>query len=103
MEEIYVAISSDWIEYMDTLITEYGLTKVRLLYGSTTRHQSIRNCVTELNKKFEKERSSNGTDNEEKVVIVHDAVRPFVDGDTLKRIAVAAKEHGVSHSNIMSS
>ena len=31
-----------------------------------------------------------------KVVIIHDAVRPFVDEDFLYQIAVAAKEHGVS-------
>jgi 2-C-methyl-D-erythritol 4-phosphate cytidylyltransferase len=30
---------------------------------------------------------------EVKVVIVHDMVRPFVDVETLARVALAAKEH----------
>ena len=31
-------------------------------------------------------------------VILHDAVRPFVDEQTLQNVAVAAKKHGVSVS-----
>lgn len=28
------------------------------------------------------------------VVVVHDAVRPFVDADTMARVAIAAHQHG---------
>ncbi|XP_072043219.1 D-ribitol-5-phosphate cytidylyltransferase-like [Amphiura filiformis] len=95
MEEIYVAISEDWKDYMETLITQCKLTKIRLILGGTTRHRSIRNCIEELNRKFDTESNISG-DSSNQVVIVHDAVRPFVDEDTLKQIAVAAKEHGAS-------
>lgn len=36
-----------------------------------------------------------------KVVIIHDAVRPFVEEDFLYKITLAAKEHGVSMMNAM--
>ena len=92
MAEIYVAVAEDWKDYMETLITQCRLTKIRLVTGSITRHRSIKNCVQELNKKLA---SENKHDDRERVVIVHDAVRPFVDEETLRRIAEAAIKHGV--------
>ena len=33
------------------------------------------------------------------VVVIHDAVRPFVDEETLRQVALAAREYGVSVGN----
>lgn len=57
--------------------------------GGSTRHRSIWNGVQALGEEEEEGERA-------KVVIIHDAVRPFVEEDLLYKIAMAAKEQGVS-------
>ena len=88
---------------MEEIIAQGDLTKTHLVKGSSTRHRSIRNCVEALSKDVvEGDGLSIATadcvvkDEEDAVVIVHDAVRPFVNEETLRKIATAANEHGVN-------
>lgn len=92
ISDIVVVVSPENMEIMKSIINKYGHKRTTVVEGGTTRHRSIfngleifleNNCITSLRQKPE-------------VVIIHDAVRPFVEEDILFKVAMAAKEHGVS-------
>lgn len=71
------------LDRMSDIVQRCGHRKVRLVTGGSTRHRSIWNGVQAL------------AEVRPEVLIIHDAVRPFVEEDFLSQIALAAKEHGV--------
>lgn len=95
IQSIVVVVAKENIDLMAEIVQRFRHTKVRVVAGGPTRHRSISNGVLALG---EEEGEGLAVDGEEKpkVVIVQDAVRPFVEEDFLCEIAVAAKEHGVS-------
>lgn len=94
--ETVVAVSEDWLPYLQDLIKLYRIQNVHLVVGGQTRHQSIRICV-----QYVRERVQNARCNaSDVIVIVHDAVRPFVAEETLQRIAEAAHKQGVCYFSI---
>ncbi|XP_066287003.1 D-ribitol-5-phosphate cytidylyltransferase-like, partial [Branchiostoma lanceolatum] len=58
-------------------------SKVTVVSGAPTRHRSIWNGLKAV---------GSSTD----VVVLHDAVRPLIEEDFLKRVVLAAKEHGAA-------
>ena len=84
-----VVVAKENMELMTDIVQRFQHRKVRVVAGGSTRHRSICNGVLALG---EEEESAVRA----KVVIIHDAVRPFVEEDFLYKIAVAAKEQGVS-------
>jgi 2-C-methyl-D-erythritol 4-phosphate cytidylyltransferase len=62
---------------------EWKFTKVKFVSGGATRHRSIAAGVAVVAADCD-------------VVVVHDAVRPFVDEVTLGAVAAAAAEHGAA-------
>ncbi|XP_060744383.1 D-ribitol-5-phosphate cytidylyltransferase isoform X2 [Tachysurus vachellii] len=73
------------------IVQQFCHTKVKVVEGGTTRHRSI---FSGLQAFIE---SSEGPElPKPKVVIIHDAVRPFVDEEFLLKITLAAKEQGAS-------
>lgn len=95
IQNIVVVVAKENIDLMAEIVQRFRHTKVRVVAGGPTRHRSISNGVLALG---EEEGEGLAVDGEEKpkVVIVHDAVRPFVEEDFLCEIAVAAKEHGAA-------
>lgn len=93
IQRVVVVVAKENIDLMADIVQRFRHTRVRVVAGGSTRHRSISNGVLALG-----EGGDEGVGGEEKpeVVIVHDAVRPFVEEDFLCEIAVAAKEHGVS-------
>ena len=91
---------------MKELVSRYKLTKVDLVNGGPDRHRSIQNGVKHL-RDCVLERAEDGEPagevgrrsipptEEEPVVIVHDATRPFADEDILLKVTLAAKKHRV--------
>lgn len=76
-------------DLMLNIVKKFNHTKVKVVHGGTTRHRSIFNGLQAF---------SSTTDSltpKPKVVIIHDAVRPFVEEDLLLKITLAAKEQGV--------
>lgn len=76
-------------DLMLNIVKKFNHTKVKVVHGGTTRHRSIFNGLRAF---------SSTTDSltpKPKVVIIHDAVRPFVEEDLLLKITLAAKEQGV--------
>ncbi|XP_063342593.1 D-ribitol-5-phosphate cytidylyltransferase isoform X2 [Pelmatolapia mariae] len=90
IQSIVVAVAKENMDLMMDIIQRFKHRKVRAVPGGSTRHRSICNGVLALG---EEERPAVGRP---KVVIIHDAVRPFVEEDFLCKIAMAAKEQGAA-------
>ncbi|XP_070821713.1 D-ribitol-5-phosphate cytidylyltransferase [Chaetodon trifascialis] len=91
IQTIVVVVSKENVDLMTDIIQRFQHRKVRVVPGGSTRHRSIRNGVLSLGE--EEERPAG---DRPKVVIIHDAVRPFVEEDFLYKIAIAAKEQGAA-------
>lgn len=72
------------------IIHQFHHAKVKVVEGGTTRHGSIFKGLQAFSESVE-----GPVLPRPKVVIVHDAVRPFVEEDFLLKITLAAKEQGV--------
>lgn len=86
-----MVVSPENIETMKSIIEKYGHKRVTIVKGGITRHRSIFNGL----KVFAENEFSNHLLQKPEVVIIHDAVRPFVEEDILSKVVMAAKEHGV--------
>lgn len=95
IQSIVVVVARENTDLMADIVRRFRHRKVRAVPGGSTRHRSIRNGILALGEEGG-ERPAAGRP---KVVLIHDAVRPFVDEDFLYEIATAAKEHGVSMMN----
>lgn len=73
------------------VIHQFHHTKVKVVEGGTTRHRSIFSGLQAFTESVE-----GPVLPRPKVVIIHDAVRPFVEEEFLLKITLAAKEQGVS-------
>ncbi|XP_038135476.1 D-ribitol-5-phosphate cytidylyltransferase [Cyprinodon tularosa] len=85
IQTVVVVVAKENIGLMTDIIQRFQHKKVRVVAGGSTRHRSICNGVMAL-----------GEEGKPKVVIIHDAVRPFVDENLLYQIVVAAKEQGAA-------
>ncbi|XP_052550439.1 D-ribitol-5-phosphate cytidylyltransferase isoform X2 [Tympanuchus pallidicinctus] len=92
ISDIIVVVSPENIETMKSIIEKYGHKRVTVTEGGTTRHRSIFNGL----KLFSENEFSNHLLQKPEVVIIHDAVRPFVEEDILLKVVMAAKEHGAA-------
>jgi 2-C-methyl-D-erythritol 4-phosphate cytidylyltransferase len=82
--EIVVALRREDIEWVQDLLRQERPAKpVRLVEGGQTRQQSVENALAEV---------SADTD----LVAVHDAVRPFIDEETLRRVIEEAARTGAA-------
>uniref|UniRef100_A0A8D0EKG0 D-ribitol-5-phosphate cytidylyltransferase n=1 Tax=Strix occidentalis caurina TaxID=311401 RepID=A0A8D0EKG0_STROC len=90
ISNIIVVVSPENIETMKSIIEKYGHKRVMVVKGGITRHRSIFNGL----KVFVEKEFSNHLLQKPEVVIIHDAVRPFVEEDILSKVVMAAKEYG---------
>ncbi|XP_062898375.1 D-ribitol-5-phosphate cytidylyltransferase isoform X6 [Mobula hypostoma] len=90
IKEIVVVVSQQNFEFMNSVIGQFGHSRTTVVVGGLTRHQSIFNGL----KAFVENQPHQSWLMKPEVVIIHDAVRPFVEEDILYRVATAAKEHG---------
>lgn len=94
IQSVVVVVAKENIDLMTDIIQRFRHRKVRVVPGGSTRHRSICNGVLALGEGEEEEEGP--PSDRPKVVIIHDAVRPFVEEDFLYKIAVAAKEQGAA-------
>ncbi|XP_068670070.1 D-ribitol-5-phosphate cytidylyltransferase-like isoform X2 [Montipora foliosa] len=87
IKEIIVPIGENYMKEGQQILEEFSHYKVRLAHGGSTRHRSIWNGIQAI--------TVDGRPSP-KVVILHDAVRPFVDQKTLHRVTIAASKHGAA-------
>jgi 2-C-methyl-D-erythritol 4-phosphate cytidylyltransferase len=75
IEQIIITVPQDYVGYTERLIKKYKIRKtVRIIPGGTERQESVFNALTAL------------TDSPPDAVLIHDAVRPFVDKATIDRV-----------------
>jgi 2-C-methyl-D-erythritol 4-phosphate cytidylyltransferase len=84
VNEIVVALRPEDLEWVEELLSrEVNNVPVRVVEGGNSRQQSVENAFAALDP---------GTD----LVAVHDAVRPFVELETIDRVIDEAAEHGAA-------
>lgn len=85
IDEIIIALPSDEIvSVRQELIEKYGLTKVTdVVAGGHERQDSVKNCLFAIKGDCD-------------VVVVHDAVRPFVTEELISRVIDAAGDAGAA-------
>ncbi|KAI2545067.1 CDP-L-ribitol pyrophosphorylase A [Homo sapiens] len=79
------------MEVMKSIIQKYQHKRISLVEAGVTRHRSIFNGLKAL-----AEDQINSKLSKPEVVIIHDAVRPFVEEGVLLKVVTAAKEHGAA-------
>ena len=84
VSEIVVAVRSEDIEWVEELLSrEFPRTRVRVVAGGNSRQQSVENALATLA-------------DDTGLVAVHDAVRPFIDLETIDRVFDEATETGAA-------
>uniref|UniRef100_A0A8W4FMT5 D-ribitol-5-phosphate cytidylyltransferase n=1 Tax=Sus scrofa TaxID=9823 RepID=A0A8W4FMT5_PIG len=91
IKDIVVAVTGENMEAMKGIIQRYQHKRISLVEAGVTRHRSIFNGLKAL-----AEDQPNSRLSKPEVVIIHDAVRPFVEEDVLFQVVTAAKEYGAS-------
>jgi len=85
IDNIVVVCIQDWIDYLNQILEKYGITKVKkIVPGGSTGQESIYNGLCAI-KTFAPDES---------VVLIHDGVRPFINGDVITNCIKTVKEHG---------
>nr|XP_060638132.1 D-ribitol-5-phosphate cytidylyltransferase isoform X1 [Anolis sagrei ordinatus] len=92
ISDIVVVVSLENVEKMKFIVKKIGHKKTTVVEGGMTRHRSIFNGLDI----FVKSNHSSQLLKKPEVVIIHDAVRPFVEEDILFKVVMAAKEHGAA-------
>ncbi len=83
--EVLVAVRAAEIERVAELIARFGLDgKVRVVEGGENRQGSVANALAAL------------AADEDDIVLVHDAVRPLIDGATIERTIDAVEKNGAA-------
>jgi 2-C-methyl-D-erythritol 4-phosphate cytidylyltransferase len=84
VDEIVVAVRNEDLEWVSELLQrEVHGKKVRAVEGGNSRQQSVQNALAVL-------------DSDTTLVAVHDAVRPFIDLETIERVIDEAAETGAA-------
>lgn len=88
---IYIGIHKDWILYMEDLINKYILDDdnkqgIILVPGGIDRNETIMNIVSNIENRF--------GENENNIIVTHDAVRPFVTSRILNENIEYAEKYG---------
>ncbi|XP_060052132.1 D-ribitol-5-phosphate cytidylyltransferase isoform X4 [Erinaceus europaeus] len=90
IKDIVVSVTGENMGTMNDIIQRYQHKHISLVEAGVTRHRSIFNGLKALADQ------SNAKLSKPEVVIIHDAVRPFVEEDVLLKVVTAAKEHGAA-------
>ncbi|XP_041962912.1 D-ribitol-5-phosphate cytidylyltransferase isoform X1 [Alosa sapidissima] len=91
IDSIVVVVAKESHDLMTDIIQKYNHTKVKIVEGGSTRHRSIFNGLLAFS-----EQGFGPKLQKPKVVIIHDAVRPFLEEDFLLKITLAANKQGAS-------
>ena len=88
LDAVYIGINAAWLEYMNDLLIKYDLNtdKVVVTAGGNTRNDTIFNIINEIEAAY-------GED-EEHIIVTHDAVRPFVTLRTIEENIECALKYG---------
>ncbi len=84
VDDVILVASTDWQFHAADIVDEFGLRKVtKIVVGGSQRQDSVFKALQSL-------------EGQTKIVLVHDAVRPFVSKAKLEEVIVAGKQHGAA-------
>lgn len=84
---IWIAVKDEERDYIQSLLSRYGITKVKgLPTGGEERQHSVHSCIKEMS----------AVD----VVLVHDAARPFIKVSTITELTRVAYEQGAAIAGV---
>lgn len=84
---IWLAVKPEERDYIQQLLEEYQITKVKgLPSGGDERQHSVHSCIKEMN--------------QVEIVLVHDAARPFITTPVIEKLVLAAKEKGAAIAGV---
>ncbi|XP_075684893.1 D-ribitol-5-phosphate cytidylyltransferase isoform X2 [Rhinoderma darwinii] len=92
ISDVVVVVAAESVDLMKNIVHRYGHKRVTLVEGGVTRHRSIFNGL----RAFTEGHSLGPALQKPEVVIIHDAVRPFVDEETLLQVTSAARQYGAA-------
>ena len=85
VDAIVVVCLWEWSDILHAYLRKYNLEKVvSVVPGGKTGQESIRNGIYEAAKRCP----------DDSIVLIHDGVRPLVDGETITKCIQCTKEHG---------
>lgn len=88
---IYVAINEKYenivLNYINKFIKEEDFSKIKIIYGGKERIDTIHNVMEEINK---------NEIHDDDVIVLHDAVRPFVTKKILEDSVDGARKYGAT-------
>lgn len=86
IDAVVIACVKEWIPYMEDLVEQYHLSKVKkIVPGGDTGQLSIRNGI---------KAAYEISPEEQTVVLIHDGVRPLINSQFLSKNIACVKEHG---------
>lgn len=92
IDSIVIACVTEWIDYLNSLITKYNLGKVRMVVpGGNTAQQSIFKGLEAAELISEKN---------DDIVLIHDGVRPLITSKTISDNIRSVKEHGSAITSV---
>jgi 2-C-methyl-D-erythritol 4-phosphate cytidylyltransferase len=86
VNDIVVAVRQEDIEWVESMVAKEGrslLGKIRVAAGGNSRQETVENALAAL-------------DPDTDLVAVHDAVRPFIDLETIRRVIEEAETTGAA-------
>lgn len=85
IDAIVISCVKDWIPYMNNLVSEYHLSKVKsVVMGGITGQESIYNGLI----------AAKAIAYEKAIVLIHDGVRPFITNDLISDNIASVKKYG---------
>ena len=85
---LYIAIHPDWREYLEQLLRNHGLfDNIKIINGGKERNDSIENALDSL--------KIDGINNDD-IVVIHDAVRPFITKELLQNAITQTARFGAT-------
>lgn len=93
MDQVYVAVVADYFDYTKQLLEEYQLQdKVVLLTGGNTRMETIDRVIDAI--------TNHNEITEHDIILIHDAVRPFITNQIMKDSIEGAMKYGATVATI---
>ena len=92
IDSIVIACVTEWIDYLNSLITKYNLGKVRMVVpGGNTAQQPIFKGL---------EAAESISEKNDDIVLIHDGVRPLITSKTISDNIRSVKEHGSAITSV---